>query len=97
MSDNRKLQGCADFTHEVFRYLASQIHGHIRVMLEYIFDRIIPLASDYCDLGVFDLIESLPKKNQMTREGHQMMTLPRILLKYRTQKITRKSSVQRLT
>ena len=34
MSDNRKLQGYADFTHEVFCRLANQIHEHISVMLE---------------------------------------------------------------
>ena len=34
MSDNSKLPGYADFTREVFRYLANQIHEDIRVMLE---------------------------------------------------------------
>ena len=33
MTDNRKLQGYADFTHEVFRRLANQIHGYINGML----------------------------------------------------------------
>ena len=35
MSNNRKLQCYAYFTHELFCCLANQIHGHIRVMLEY--------------------------------------------------------------
>ena len=34
MSENRKVQGYADFTHEVFHRLDKQIHRHIHVMLE---------------------------------------------------------------
>ena len=35
MSDKRNLKSYADFTHEVFRHLANQIHGHIHVILEW--------------------------------------------------------------
>ena len=37
ISDNGELQGYAVFTPEAFCRLANQIHGHICVMLEFLF------------------------------------------------------------
>ena len=47
MSDNRECRVMLYFTLEVFRCLATQIHGHIRVMLQYLFGSDASVALKY--------------------------------------------------
>ena len=65
MSDNREIQGYADFTHKVFHRLANQIHRHFHVMLEY---------DLYNDLKVRLPIHSINLPNHLLSElSHSML------------------------